>query len=201
MEKLLEGYRRFRDHAWPEQRRIFETLAQQGQSPKALVLGCIDSRVDPARIFDTGPGEVLTVRNVAALVPPYEPDEAYHGTSAALEFGVRAMEVQHLIVLGHGICGGVKSLLADPPQQDFEFITPWMSLAKPVVERSRHLTDHAERQRFCEHEIIKISLANLMTFPWIAERVRARRLALHGAWFDIRIGELMMLQSGIAVAK
>ncbi|HEX4277158.1 MAG TPA: carbonic anhydrase [Bryobacteraceae bacterium] len=204
MEKLLAGYRRFRDNGWPEQRRIFETLAREGQAPKALVLGCIDSRVDPTRIFDTAPGEVLTVRNVAALVPPYEPDEAYHGTSAALEFGVRAMEVEHVIVLGHGMCGGVKALLGGAPHDKhagFEFITPWMSLAQPVVENSRHLTDPGERQRFCEHAVIRISLANLMTFPWVAERVKAGKLALHGAWFDIRTGELMMLQSGIVFER
>jgi carbonic anhydrase len=202
MEKLLEGYRRFRDNVWPAQRQLFENLAAKGQEPKALVLGCVDSRVDPARIFDTAPGEVLTIRNVAALAPPYQPDEAYHGTSAALEFGVRVLKVQHLIVLGHGMCGGVKALLAEhdetnPSHEDFEFITQWMSLAQPVVERSRHLKDHDERQRFCEHEVIKISLANLMTFPWIAERVNARKLALHGAWFDIRIGELLMVKSGL----
>lgn len=201
MEKLLEGYRRFRDNVWPAQRQLFETLAAKGQEPKALVLGCVDSRVDPARIFDTAPGEVLTIRNVAALAPPYEPDEAYHGTSAALEFAVRVMNVQHVIVLGHGMCGGVKALLADPPHHDFEFITPWMSLAQPVVAKSRHLTDHDERQRFCEHEVIKISLANLMTFPWIAERVNARKLMLHGAWFDIRIGELLMIQSGTPAVR
>jgi carbonic anhydrase len=199
MEKLLEGYRRFRENVWPAQRELFETLAAKGQEPKALVLGCVDSRVDPARIFDTAPGEALTIRNVAALAPPYAPDETYHGTSAALEFAVRVMNVQHVIVLGHGMCGGVKSLLAEPPHRDFEFITPWMSLAQPIVERSKHLKDHDERQRFCEHEVIKISLKNLMTFPWIAERVNARKLALHGAWFDIRIGELLMLKSGTAV--
>jgi len=201
MEKLLEGYRRFRDNVWPAQRELFETLATRGQAPKVLILGCVDSRVDPARIFDTGPGEVLTVRNVAALAPPYQPDEAYHGTSAALEFGVRVMQVQHVIVLGHGMCGGVKALLADhdeanSPHSDFEFITPWMSLAKSLIDRSKHLKNHEERQRFCEHELIRISIANLMTFPWIAEPVHARKLMLHGAWFDIRIGELLMVQSG-----
>lgn len=194
MQQLLAGYRRFRENAWPEKRREFETLAEKGQSPKALVLGCIDSRVDPARIFDTAPGEVLTVRNVANLVPPYAPDSSYHGTSAALEFGVRVMEVQHLIVLGHGLCGGVKALLEETPNPALEFIAPWMSIARPARERALLCPQPEERQLICEHEVVKVSLANLMTFPWVAERVNAGKLVLHGAWFDIRFGELMILQ-------
>src|SRR5665213_1278838 len=111
METLLAGYRRFRARGWPEQRRLFESLAENGQRPKALVVACVDSRVDPAMIFDAAPGELLTVRNVANLVPPYAPDAAYHGTSAALEFGVRVLEVPRILVLGHGLCGGVQALL------------------------------------------------------------------------------------------
>src|SRR5579862_7377073 len=108
MKRLIEGYRRFRANKWPEQAAAFESLARNGQSPGELVITCVDSRVDPAMIFNAAPGEMLTVRNVANLVPPYAPDSAYHGTSAALEFGVRVIEVRHLIVLGHGLCGGVK---------------------------------------------------------------------------------------------
>jgi carbonic anhydrase len=194
MQTLLAGYRRFRANVWPENRRQFETLADKGQAPKALVLGCIDSRVDPARIFDTAPGEVLTVRNVANLVPPYAPDATYHGTSAALEFGVRVMKVQHLIVLGHGLCGGVKALLEDAPDPSLEFIAPWMSIARPALDRALRCGRPDERQLLCEHEVIKVSLANLMTFPWVNERVAAGKLNLHGAWFDIRFGELLLLQ-------
>ena len=195
MQTLLEGYRRFRANGWPEQRRLFESLATNGQSPKVLVVACIDSRVDPARIFDTAPGEMLIVRNVANLVPPYAPDGAYHGTSAALEFGVRVLEVPHLMVMGHGLCGGVKALLDAAPENGHEFVAPWMSIAQPARERALRLAAVEERQRSCEQEVIKISLANVMTFPWIAERVAAERLTLHGVWFDIRIGELMTLQS------
>jgi carbonic anhydrase len=194
MKKLLAGYRRFRANGWPEQRRVFESLAENGQSPKTLVLGCIDSRVDPARIFDTAPGEILTVRNVANLVPPYAPDAVYHGTSAALEFGVRVLEVGDLVVLGHGLCGGVQTLLAGKADSAHEFIAPWMSIAQPACARVLQSAAPEERQRSCEFEVIKVSLANLMTFPWIAERVAAGTLNLHGAWFDIRIGELMVLQ-------
>jgi len=193
MSDPFAGYHRFRAAGWPEQRRVLETLADNGQAPKTLVLGCVDSRVDPARILDARPGEMLTVRNVANLVPPYAPDSAYHGTSAALEFGVRVLEVQHLIVLGHGRCGGVRALLEGAPHNALEFVAPWMSMAESarvIALRS----EPEERQTRCEYEVIKISLANLMTFPWIAEKVAAGSLQLHGVWFDIRIGVLMVLQ-------
>ncbi len=191
--EILNGYRRFRAHGWPEQRRLFESLARDGQAPTALVLACVDSRVDPARIFDTAPGQILTVRNVANLAPPYAPDAAYHGTSAALEFGVRVLEVPDIIVLGHGLCGGVKALLDGAPDTALEFVAPWMSMAMPARERAKDIAAGEDRQRCCEHEVVKISLGHLMTFPWIAERVAAGKLGLHGAWFDIRFGKLMML--------
>src|SRR5258708_18831596 len=111
MIELITGYKRFRARGWPERRKAFESLAEDGQRPTALVVACVDSRVDPTMIFDTAPGEMLTVRNVANLVPPYAPDRAHHSTSAALEFGGRVLEVKDLIVLGHGMCGGVHALL------------------------------------------------------------------------------------------
>lgn len=194
MEKLLAGYQRFRVNGWPQKRAQFEELAEHGQSPRALVVACIDSRVDPTMIFDAAPGEMLTVRNVANLVPPYEPDAAFHGTSAALEFGVRVMEVQDVIVLGHGLCGGVKALMEGAPDKAHEFVAPWMSLAWPARERAMREGAREKVHQRCEHELVKVSLANLMTFPWIAERVAAGRLKLHGAWFDVRTGVLMVLQ-------
>lgn len=193
MKTFLDGYRRFRATGWSEQRGTFESLAQNGQSPKALVVACIDSRVDPNMIFDTAPGEMLTVRNVANLVPPYGPDAAHHGTSAALEFGVKVLEVPHVIVLGHSLCGGVRALLDGPADNAYEFVAAWMSIASPARDCAPHGTPEIRRQR-CEHEVIKISLVNLMTFPWIAERVAAGKLKLHGAWFDIRSGDLLTLQ-------
>jgi carbonic anhydrase len=200
MQKLLAGYQRFRANGWPEKRREFELLAENGQSPKALVVACIDSRVDPAMIFDAAPGEMLTVRNVASLVPPYAPDASYHGTSAALEFAVRVMEVRDVIVLGHGLCGGVQTLLEGTPDRANEFVAPWMSIARPACARAMRFPPGEGRRLICEHEVIKVSLANLMTFPWIAERVAAEKLTLHGAWFDIRIGALMILQPDGAFA-
>jgi len=192
-QRILAGYRRFRAHGWPEQRRLFESLARDGQAPEALVLACVDSRVDPARIFDAAPGQILTVRNVANLVPPYAPDAAYHGTSAAIEFGVRVLQVPDIIVLGHGLCGGVKALLEGAPDNALEFVAPWMSIAMPARDRALVCPPGEERQRRCEHEVVKISLAHLMTFPWVAERVAAGKLNLHGAWFDVRFGKLMLM--------
>ena len=191
MDTLLAGYRRFRESGWPAQRQLFESLAERGQRPKALVLACIDSRVDPAMIFDAAPGEMLTVRNVANLAPPYGPDDSYHGTSAALEFGVRVLEVPNLIVLGHGKCGGVQALLHGAPQNARDFVEPWMSLAIPARERALAKCGGADLQQCCEHEVVKTSLDNLMTFPWIEERVRGGTLRLHGAWFNIATGILM----------
>jgi carbonic anhydrase len=200
VKALLAGYRRFRTHGWPAQSRAFAALAENGQSPKALVVTCVDSRIDPAMIFDTSPGDVLTVRNVANLVPPYAPDSAYHGTSAALEFGVRVLAVPNIIVLGHSSCGGVRALLEGAPANAQEFIAPWMSIAQPARMRAQSLPSAENRQQFCEHEAIKVSLANLLTFPWIAEPVAAGTLTLLGAWFDIRTGALLILQPDGAFA-
>ena len=194
MNRLLDGYRRFRANGWAQQRKAFESLARDGQSPTTLTVTCVDSRVDPAMIFNTSPGEMLTIRNVANLVPPYAPDAAYHGTSAALEFGIRVLEVPQLIVLGHGLCGGVSALLNGAPDNAHEFIAPWMSLAWPARLRALRDASLENRQQYCEHEVVKVSLANLMTFPWVAERIAAGKLKLHGAWFDIRTGELMLLE-------
>src|SRR6266567_9063660 len=195
MKELIAGYKRFRARGWPERRKVFESLAEDGQRPRALVVACVDSRVDPTMIFDAAPGEMLTVRNVANLVPPYAPDAAYHGTSAALEFGVRVMEVPHVIVLGHGLCGGVRALLEGAPVQGKEFVEPWMSLAEVARVRAMELESAEQRQEYCEFEVVKVSLANLRTFPWIAEGEAAGKLTLHGAWFGVHSGLLKLLQA------
>jgi carbonic anhydrase len=150
--------------------------------------------VDPGVIFDTAPGQLLTIRNVANLVPPYEPDAAYHGTSAALEFGVRVLGIPHLVVLGHGQCGGVQALLQGSAGPATDFVPQWMSMAAQARARALRCDSVEQRQQLCEHECIKLSLANLMRFPWIAERVAAGTLTLHGAWFAIRTGMLTVLQ-------
>jgi carbonic anhydrase len=194
MNTLLAGYRRFRVNGWPEQRKVFESLGEKGQAPHTMVVACVDSRVDPAMIFDTVPGEMLTVRNVANLIPPYAPDAAYHGTSAALEFGVRVLQVRNLMIMGHGLCGGVRALLEGAPENAHEFVAPWMSIARPARAIALNCESPAERQQRCEHECIKISMTNLMTFPWIARRVTGGSLQLQGAWFDIHTGVLLVLQ-------
>jgi carbonic anhydrase len=193
MDKLLNGYQRFRRDRWPERRQQFETLADAGQHPRALVVSCADSRVDPAMIFDAGPGELFIVRNVANLVPPYAPDGAWHGTSAALEFAVRILEVPDILVMGHAMCGGVRALLEGAPAEASDFIAPWVGLAAPARDRALARTDILDLQLCCEQETIRLSLDNLMTFPWIASRLAAGTLRLHGAHFDIRAGELSVL--------
>ena len=192
MDALIAGYRRFRAGAWPQRRALFEHLAAEGQQPRAMVIACADSRVDPAMIFDAGPGEIFVVRNVANLVPPWQPDGAYHGTSAALEFGVRALAVRDLIVMGHGLCGGVRALLEGVPETLGEFVGPWIRLAEPA--RARTLAcDPVDPQLTCEQETVLVSLESLLTFPWIAAPVREGRLRLHGAHFDVRSGVLSVL--------
>ena len=193
MDRLIEGHRRLRAGQWPERRLTFEALARHGQSPRAMVIACSDSRVDPAMIFGAGPGELFVVRNVANLAPHYAPDGGAHATSAALEFAVRVLEVADVIVMGHAMCGGIRALLEGPPKATGDFLGPWMRIAEPARRRviARNPPD---AQTACEHEAVKLSLENLTTFPWIAERVRDGRLQLHGATFDIRTGVLSRLQ-------
>lgn len=190
MERLIDGYRRFRAEAWPERRREFERLAEQGQTPRTLVIGCVDSRVDPAMILGAAPGELLVVRNVANLVPPYQPDSAYHGTSAALEFAVRVLQVADIIVLGHGMCGGIRALLEGAPPEASDFVAPWMQIAAAARRHALSCDDGSDRQLECEHAAVGLSLDHLRSFPWIAERVAAGTLRLHGGHFDIRTGVL-----------
>jgi carbonic anhydrase len=194
MKDLLDGYRRFRRAGWPGRRQVFEELSQTGQRPSAMVIACVDSRVDPGVIFDVAPGQMLTVRNVANLVPHYAPDSAYHGTSAALEFGVCVLEVSDLVVLGHGQCGGVRALLNGAPLMAGDFVGQWMSIAEPARARAMQCESVEARERCCEVEVVKESLTNLLTFPWIATRVASGRLRLHGAWFAIYTGELLTLR-------
>lgn len=194
MDHLLEGYRQFRSDLWRREQKRFQTLATWGQRPRAMVIACSDSRVDPQMIFSAGPGELFVVRNVANLVPPYAPDAAYHGTSAALEFGVRALGVEHVIVLGHALCGGVRALLEGVPLVEVgDFIKPWMAIAESARRRVITCEPAEARQEACEHETVRLSLTNLMTFPWISEAVNTGRLRLHGCYFDIRSGVLLRL--------
>ena len=189
MRRLIEGFQNFREHLWPENRALFRALADRGQAPSVMVIACADSRVDPQMIFSAAPGEIFSVRNVANLVPPYAPNRDYHGISAALEFAVRSLAVRHIVVLGHADCGGVRALMSGPnPAGNSDFIDSWMRIAAPARARALDKSggDAQAAQHACEHETVKVSLDNLMTFPWIRERVESGQLALHG--FDLATG-------------
>jgi carbonic anhydrase len=194
MDRLIEGYRRFRAETWPREKARFEELAEQGQRPRTMVIACSDSRVDPQMIFSAGPGELFVVRNVANLVPPYMPDAAFHGTSAAVEFGVRVLGVRDLVVMGHALCGGVKALLEGVPPAAGDFVAGWITIAEKARAAALRCDDPEAQQEAAEHEAVRISLANLMTFPWVAEAVAAGRLTLHGAHFGVATGRLLLLQ-------
>jgi carbonic anhydrase len=198
MQRLIDGFRRFRDGYFQENRGLFSALAQGGQQPKVLLIGCCDSRVDPSLIFGTQPGELFVLRNVANLIPPYSPDHGHHGTSAAVEFAVRNLEVEHIVVLGHSRCGGVRALIEDQGVDGSDFVRGWMAIARTARDRALALTLSAGQpaeaaRRICEQETVALSLANLMTFPWIRERVQDGRLMLYGWWFDLENGELFRL--------
>ncbi len=193
-QTLIEGFSRFRDTHFSTNDALFRKLVEQGQAPRILVVACCDSRVDPALILDCAPGDLFVVRNVANLVPPAENQGHYHGTSAALEFGVRNLNVDHIIVLGHARCGGIHALIEDDREKDDAFISEWMGIADAARERvNREFgeADSATRHRVCEQQTILVSLDNLMTFSWIRERVEQGMLALHGWYFDIERGELL----------
>lgn len=192
MDRLIEGYRRFRSEVWPGERARYETLSARGQSPETLVLTCSDSRVDPQTVFGAGPGELFVVRNVAGLVPPYEPDVHYHGTSAAIEYGVRVLKVRQILVLGHAQCGGIQAMVDGVPEEARDFVAPWVQIAAGVLSKQPP-ADVPDRLAYYETEVVRLTLDNLRTFPWIAEAADAGRLALRGAWFGIRHGALAVL--------
>jgi carbonic anhydrase len=195
---LIQGYRRFRNREWKGERDRWAELAE-GQSPKVMVIACSDSRVDPAQIFDARPGEMFVVRNVANLVPPFEPDQNYHGVSAALEFAVTQLEVDELVVMGHGFCGGCAAALTgqfdNAGHGHGHFIAHWIEMLADAREKIRAAHPTLDRQAFLEMELegVRLSLRNLMGFPWVRERVETGRLTLHGAYFAISDGILHVL--------
>lgn len=196
MDALIEGYRRFRADTWPEARARFEELAERGQSPRTMVIACSDSRVDPQMIFSAGPGELFVLRNVANLVPPYMPDATFHGTSAAVEFAVRVLKVDRIVVMGHALCGGIRALLNGAPPEAQDFVAGWMSIAQSARAVALRCDSADAQQEACEHEAVRVSLRNLMTFPWVAEAVGDGRLALHGAHFGVATGRLLLVDAG-----
>jgi carbonic anhydrase len=198
LPQLIEGYHRFRKQDWARERERWSEMAE-GQSPQVMILSCADSRVDPAQIFDARPGEMFVVRNIAALAPPYETTRGYHGVSAALEFAVTQLKVSEILVMGHGLCGGCAAALTgqfdDTEPGEGHFIADWVGMLAGARDHVRSHHGELDRSAFLEmeREAVKVSLANLRTFPWIAERERAGELELHGAHFSIGEGRLYML--------
>ena len=198
LDQLIEGYRRFREAGWAHERERWSEMAE-GQSPRVMILSCADSRVDPAQIFDARPGEMFVVRNIAALAPPYETSRGFHGVSAALEFAVTQLDVGEILVMGHGLCGGCSAALTgqfeDTSPGEGHFIADWVRMLNGARDEVRANHPQLDDQAFLEMEraAVRISLANLRTFPWIAERERAGKLQLHGAHFSISEGRLYVL--------
>ncbi len=193
--RLIEGFRRFREQHFTENDALYRQLVTEGQSPKILVVACCDARVDPAIVLDCAPGDLFVIRNVANLVPPAESRSGgRHGTSTALEFGVRNLGVEHIIVLGHAHCGGIRSLFEDSSEQTHSYTNSWMRMAEDVhAEVLRDLPNATpeEQMSSCERRSILVSLDNLMSFPWVRERVANGSLSLHGWYFDIEHGQLL----------
>lgn len=202
IERFISGFRSFREDYFGAEGSLFEPL-KQGQSPKTMIIGCSDSRVDPAILTNCAPGDIFTVRNVANLVPPYEEDGGRHGVSAALEFAVCHLGVEHIIVLGHSQCGGINVLMSGTCAcKGDSFISSWMSIA--VSAREKVLAelpgkDSRLQQRAAEQAAILLSLENLRSFPWIEQRVKAGSLSLHGWYFDLNAGELSEYRHGLSI--
>lgn len=192
-DALLSGYRRFREGHWAEARAEYEALAAHGQKPHTLIVACSDSRTDPALVFDAAPGQLFVVRNVANLVPPYQPDGRLHGVSAALEFGVKVLNVSRIVVMGHAHCGGVDAMLHGAPDNCQDFVAPWVAQATPAVRRVAETVEPDQVERAAEEAVVRLSLENLRTFPWIAEREAAGDLTLTGLHFGIADGILRAL--------
>lgn len=198
-QSLLDGYREFMSGRYEAERGHYRALAREGQAPETLMIACCDSRSAPETIFSAAPGELFVIRNVANLVPPYSPDGEFHSTSAALEFAVQSLKVKHIVVMGHGRCGGIKAAL-DPnmkPLSPGDFIGKWMSMVAPAAEAvsQNAVMTAGERQTALERISIRFSIANLRSFPCVNMLESKGRLTLHGAWFDISTGELWVMDS------
>ena len=195
-ELLIQGYRAFQAGRLPREQDRFRELAEGGQSPEIMVIGCCDSRVSPEVIFDARPGELFVVRNVANIVPPYAPDGQAHGVSAALEFGVAALKVKHIVVLGHAHCGGVRAYAEEAePLSPGDFIGKWMRIMAPAADKvgPRGALSRADYLARLEQANIANSLDNLMTFPRLRKLVERGEVAIHGAYFGVATGELSVM--------
>ena len=197
-QHLLDGYRTFTSQRLPTEQTRYRELSERGQSPAVMVIGCCDSRVSPEVIFDAGPGELFVVRNVANLVPVFQPDGGAHGVSAALEYAVQVLRVKHVVVLGHAQCGGIRAFIDDiDPLSPGDFIGRWMQMfIKPGEQVSQR--EHESRQDFTtriEKAAVFRSLENLMTFPFVRAKVERGEMSLHGAYFGVAEGSLFVLDA------
>ncbi len=196
-EQLIAGYKRFRDGYFKDNRARLDALTA-GQNPHICLVSCCDSRVDPATVFDAHPGDLFVIRNVANLVPPFEKEGLFHGTSAALEFAITGLEVAHIVVLGHAHCGGIRALVDKQNGGDNgSFIDRWMSIAEPARQTLLRSPDASPEDRYasCERHAVAHSLQNLMSYPWIRSRVQSGLLSLHGWHYDLAGGALSILNS------
>lgn len=193
---LVQRYKGWKATTYAENKAWYHRLIEDGQHPRAMIISCCDSRVHVTAIFGADQGEFFIHRNIANLVPPYEPDGGQHGTSAAVEYAVTALRVSHIVVVGHSSCGGVKgcedmcSGHAPELEEKSSFVGRWMDLLRPGYERVKDIADPTERAQALELEAVKVSLTNLMTFPFVQEAVAQERLTLHGLWNDIAEGAL-----------
>ncbi|HZD89513.1 MAG TPA: carbonic anhydrase [Pseudolabrys sp.] len=194
-KRLIDGYTDFLSERLPREQTRFRELAEAGQRPEIMVIGCCDSRVSPEVIFDAGPGELFVLRNIANVVPPYQPDAQAHGVSAALEFAVLALQVKHIVILGHARCGGVQAFAQNAePLTPSDFIGNWMKLMAPAAERTpRGDLSDTDYLTKLEHANVINSIENLMTFPRVAARINSGELIVHGAYFGVATGQLSVL--------
>lgn len=204
-KKFLDGYKSFHKDYFRSGDDTYKTLVRDGQSPETLVIACSDSRTDPAIVLNSKPGDLFVVRNVAAIVPPYKSDSLHHGTSAAIEFAVRGLKVKHILIMGHSLCGGVNALATHGEScAGFEFLPQWVAIGAPAletVETELKGASPALRRRALEQAMVLVSLQNLMTFPWISERVQAGEIDLHGWYLDIADGHLLQYDPAEGVFK
>ena len=195
-QRLIEGYAAFAEGRLRGEQDRYRELAELGQSPEIMVIGCCDSRVSPEVIFDARPGELFVVRNVANIIPPYSPDGQAHGVSAALEFAIAALKIKHIVVLGHAHCGGVKAFATDAePLSPGDFIGKWMQLMAPAADKvgPRGNLSAADYLTRLEQANVGNSLDNLMTFPRIAKLIERGGVETHGAYFGVASGELYVM--------
>jgi len=190
MEQLLAGYRRFKSERWPEEREHYEELAD-GQRPEILVVGCSDSRVDPATIFGARPGELFVVRNVANIVPPFDQGAGIHGTGAAIEFACRKLSVRTILVLGHAQCGGIAAAIDERITEQTDFLGPWIELIEPALRRCEGAD--GDIHDALERESIRVSIERLARYPFVRAAVERGELKIGGAFFGVATGVLEML--------